>query len=345
MIKSIVTSRYAPIWVLSVLVLLVLGLVLVSLSMGRFAIPLGDLVQILTGHPLDPGYSPPAVLETVVFNVRIPRILAALFVGLALAVAGTAYQALFRNPMVSPDILGASSGAGFGAALAILLSFPAGWISLSSFLFGLAAVGLTWSLGSLVARGNNATLVLVLTGMVVASLFAAFISMTKFVADPYNKLPAITFWLMGGLSSIGYGDLVLSVVPLVLGLVPLVAVRWRLNVLTFGEEEALALGVNTKSLRLVVIVCSTLLTSAAVSMAGMVGWVGLVVPHLARMLVGPDCRVLLPASLLLGAGFLLGVDDIARCAFAMEIPLGILTALAGAPFFLFLLARGRKGWV
>jgi iron complex transport system permease protein len=330
--------------VLISLLIILLAEILLSLSVGRYSIPLGDLTQILTGPLFNKESSSSATMKTVVFNVRIPRICAALLVGLALAGAGTAYQALFRNPMVSPDILGASSGAGFGAAFAILSSFPAGLIQLSAFLCGLMAVLVTWIVGSTVSRGNSATLALVLTGMVVSSLFTAFISMTKFVADPYNKLPAITFWLMGGLSSIGYSELTLAGIPILAGLVPLAAVRWRLNVLSFGDEEARALGVNTKVLRLLVIVCSTLLSSAAVSAAGMVGWVGLVVPHLARMLVGPDCRILLPTSLLLGAGFLLLVDDIARCAFAMEIPLGILTALAGAPFFLLLIARGRKGW-
>jgi iron complex transport system permease protein len=327
------------------MLLATLGLTLLSLAMGRYGIPFSELGHILAGKAL--GWTPawPATMETVIFNVRLPRIAAALAVGAALAVAGSAYQALFRNPMVSPDILGASSGAGFGAALAILLSLPFGLVQFSSFAFGLGAVGLTWLVAALVARGNSATLVLVLTGMVVSALFAAFISLTKFVADPYSKLPAITFWLMGGLGAIGPGELFAALVPMVLGLLPLAAVRWRLNVLAFGDEEARSMGIDTTRLRLVVIVCSTLLTSAAVSVAGMVGWVGLVIPHLARMVVGPDCRVLLPASLLIGAAFMLGVDDIARCAFAMELPLGILTALVGAPFFVFLLLRGRKGWL
>jgi len=326
-------------------------LILISLSLGRFYVPVTKIPVILGKSLLSrfgwiisaTGIDP--IMETVILNVRLPRILAALFVGAALSVAGCSYQALFRNPMVSPDILGASSGAGFGAAMAILLSFPLGLIQLSSFGFGLAAVALTWLIGSVVSRGNNATMVLVLTGMVVGSLFAAFISLTKYVADPYSKLPAITFWLMGGLTSVSLSDLCMALVPMLLGLLPLIALRWRLNVLAFGDEEARAMGINTRQLRFVIIVCSTLLTSAAVSIAGMVGWVGLIIPHLARMLVGPDCEVLLPTSFLIGAAFMLGVDDIARCAFPMELPLGILTALVGAPFFIFLLLRGRKGWI
>lgn len=325
-------------------------LVLVSLSLGRFYVPVTKIPVIL-GKSLFAifGWTVPStnidpVMETVIMNIRLPRILAALFVGAALSVAGCSYQSLFRNPMVSPDILGASSGAGFGAALAILISLPFAMVQLSSFCFGLGAVLISWAVARAVDRGNSGTLALVLTGMVVSSLFSAFISITKFLADPNSKLPAITFWLMGGLSSVKAGDFLMAAIPMTLGMVPLFALRWRLNVLSFGEDEARTLGVNTGRLRFVVIVCSTLLSSAAVSIAGMVGWVGLVVPHLARMLVGPDCKILIPVSLLIGASFMLGVDDLARCLFSLELPLSILTALVGAPFFLILLMRGRKGW-
>jgi len=335
-------------WISSgMLLALFLGLVfitLVSLGLGRYSIALPDLLGVLFKPIFGFEGDWPQAMLTVVYNVRIPRIAAALLVGAALAAAGTAYQSLFRNPMVSPDILGSSSGAGFGAAVAILLSVPAGFIQVSSFAFGLGAVALAWFIASFVSRDGSATLVLVLAGMVVSSLFSAFTSMTKYLADPYSKLPAITFWLMGGLSSVGSQDLLTAIIPMLMGLIPLLAIRWRLNVLAFGDEEAKAMGINTKYLRLLVIVCSTLLTSSAVSIAGLVGWVGLVVPHLARMMFGPDCRILLPASVLLGAGFMLLVDDIARCAFPMEIPLGILTSLLGAPFFIFLLLQGKKGW-
>jgi iron complex transport system permease protein len=316
-------------------------LALVSLSMGRFGVPLSAIPRILF-HP-DLVDNP--VFSTVILNVRVPRVLAALLVGASLAVAGSSYQALFRNPMVSPDILGASAGSGFGACLAILLGQSFFTVQLTAFCFGLLSVLVSWAIARAVSGANSGTLSLVLTGMVVSSLFTAFISITKYLADPESKLPAITFWLMGGLSSVKSEDLLFAALPMLLGIIPLLALRWRLNVLSFGDDEARSLGVNTGRLRLAVIVSSTLLTSSAVSVAGMVGWVGLVVPHLARMLVGPDCRMLIPVSLFIGAGFMLVVDDIARCLFPLELPLGILTALVGAPFFLVLLVRGRKGWV
>jgi iron complex transport system permease protein len=266
-------------------------------------------------------------------------------VGAALSVAGATYQGLFKNPMVSPDILGASAGAGFGAAFGILLSFNALGIQISAFLFGLAAVTITYLISMIIGRGNNATLVLVLTGMVVAALFSSFISITKYVADPYEKLPAITFYLMGGLDSVSMNDIKILTIPLLVGTIPLVLLRWQLNVLSFGDEESKSLGIDTSKLRVIIILCSTLITAGAVSISGMIGWIGLIIPHIARMVVGPNFKVLIPASLFIGGTFLLLVDDIARCAFSMEIPLGILTSLIGAPFFIYLLIKGGRGWV
>lgn len=284
-------------------------------------------------------------METVLFQVRIPRILAGIMVGAALAVSGAAYQGLFKNPMVSPDILGASAGAGFGAAIAILLSLGASGIEVFSFLFALAAVAITYVAASVIGRRNNPILVLVLTGMVVAAMFSSFVSITKYVADTDNKLPAITFWLMGGLSSTSMADIKTMVIPFVLGVIPIFLLRWKLNVLSFGEEEAKAMGVDTQKMRLVIIACSTLLTAAAVSIGGMIGWIGLIIPHIARILVGPNYKALIPASLLSGSIFLLLIDDVARSAFPVEIPLGILTSLIGAPFFLYLLFKGKKAWI
>lgn len=318
--------------------------VLVSFLLGRFDIGVLELLRLLAVPFTGPHAGVADSTATVVYSVRVPRIGAAVLVGAALAVSGSAYQGLFRNPMVSPDILGTAAGAGLGATLAILADMPPLAIQFAAFVCGLLAVGLTWTIAATVARGTHAALVLVLSGMVVASLFMACISIAKYLADPFAKLPAITFWLMGGLASVGLGDLRLALLPAVVGFIPLVLLRWRINVLSFGEEEARALGIDTTRLRLAVVVCTTLLTSAAVSLAGMVGWVGLVVPHLARMLVGPDYRQLLPASLLLGGVFMLGVDNVARTAFAMEIPLGILTSLVGAPFFIALLLRGKLHW-
>lgn len=330
---------------MSVLVLLLLLTVFASLAIGRYMISLQQFIQMVGVRIFGWKLSIPQTLNTVIFAVRVPRIFAAMLVGGALSISGAAYQGLFRNPMVSPDILGAAAGAGFGAAIAILLSFSMVGIQLSAFVFGLIAVALTYFLSAMISRGNNAVLVLVLTGMVVSTLFSSFISMIKYVADPYSKLPAITFWLMGGLSSVGAKDNLIVLAPMLLGAIPLMLLRWKLNVLSFGEEEAKSLGVDTSKLRLIVIVCSTLLTAAAVSISGMVGWIGLIIPHLARMIVGPNYKMLLPASMLIGTTFLLLVDDIARSAFAMEIPLGILTALIGAPFFIYLLIKGKKGWL
>lgn len=316
---------------------------LLSFMFGRYPIRPGELFAVLAGKAfgLPRTWSP--TLETVIFNVRLPRILCSLMVGAALAASGATYQGIFRNPMVSPDILGAAAGAGFGAALAILLSFSVVGIELMSFAFGLFAVLATIGVSRVVGRGSG-VMALVLTGMVVQSLFSAFTSMAKFVADPNNKLPEITFWLMGGLSSARRKEVWMLLAPFLLGAVPLVLLSWKMNVLSFGDEEAQALGLDTRRSRAAMILASTLLTSSAIAVAGMVGWVGLIIPHLVRIVVGPNHRILLPASILAGSAFMAAIDGIARTAFPMEIPLGILTAILGAPFFMFLLAKGRHQW-
>jgi iron complex transport system permease protein len=314
-----------------------LATVCFSLMVGRYHVPFSTWWQMLTA-PRDSG-----VAGTVLLAVRLPRIVAGVLIGGGFAAAGAAYQGLFRNPMVSPDILGASAGAGFGAAIAILLGFNVFAVQLSSFLWGLLAVILAYSIASRMRGGGDPVLVLVLAGIVVGSIFTALVALTKSVADPENKLPAITFWLMGSLSGINVKSMsLLLLVPV--GIVPLLLLRWRLNVLAFGEEEASVLGIDTRRTRLMIVLCATLLTASAVSTAGLVGWVGLMIPHFARMFVGPNYKVLLPASLLMGATYLVVVDDLARASFATEVSLGILTALVGAPFFLWLLLRARKGW-
>lgn len=320
----------------------------VSICFGRYGVSLpqvvsslGEFIQHLAaGQELKFDSSE----TSVVVNLRLPRILAAVLVGAALATAGASYQGVFCNPMVSSDILGASAGAGFGASFAILLGAPSVVIQLAAFVGGMVAVGLTYAIGTAVGGRFTATLSLVLAGIVIQALFQAFVGCAKYLADPYSQLPEITFWLMGSLSTVNFGDIAAIVVPLIVGLAVLIALRWRINVLSLGEEEASALGVDTKRLRLVIIVCATLVTGSAVSVAGQVGWIGLVVPHLSRMLVGPNYRHLLPASLLMGGSFLLIVDDVARSVMQAEIPLGILTAVIGAPLFVFLLLKGRKGW-
>ncbi|MBK0400428.1 iron ABC transporter permease [Limibaculum sp. M0105] len=280
---------------------------------------------------------------TVVLSIRLPRVAAALLVGGALAAAGASYQTLFRNPLVSPDILGVSAGAGLGAVLGIFLSLPVAAIQGMAFLGGLGAVALV-ALVAAAVRNADQTLVLVLTGVVVGALAGAATSLLKVLADPYDQLPAITFWLLGSLAAVTAEDMLPALPVVLVGLVPLVALRWRINVLSLGDEEARALGVEAGRLRLLVIAAATLVTASVVSLAGVVGWVGLVIPHLARMLVGPGFGLLLPVSAAIGAGYLLVVDTLARSATSTEIPLGVLTAVIGAPFFIGLLARGRRGW-
>jgi iron complex transport system permease protein len=319
-----------------------IGGLLAAFTVGRYPVGLGDLVGVLAkalGHRVD--ISP--AIETVVLQVRGPRVLAAVLVGAALALAGTAFQGLFRNPLVSPDILGASSGAALGAVIGIYLSFGVFAIQAVAFLGGLVAVAAVYVIGSAV-RSRDPILVLVLTGVVVGSLFGAGVGLVKYLADPYNQLPAMTFWLLGSLSATTAPDLIPLLGPIALGALVLIALRWRMNVMSLPEEEARALGVATGRLRVAIIAAATLVTSASVAAAGIIGWVGLVVPHLARSLVGPDFARLLPASAILGGGYLLLIDTLARTMAQVEIPLGILTAVIGTPFFIWLLASVQKTW-
>lgn len=317
------------------LVVLLAAVLLFSLALGRYEFSFAELQALFSGA------ADPTTLN-VLLHLRLPRILGAALVGAMLAGAGCAYQGLFRNPMVSPDLLGASAGAGFGAALGLLLSLGGGGVQICAFVSGCVAVAASYLLSQKVSRGMNAILILVLCGIVVQQLFTAFTSAVKYVADPNSQLPEITFWLMGGLSNVYEDDLPWLVIPLLLGGGALMALRWRINVMALGDEEALSLGVDVKRTRLAVVLAATLITSAAVSIAGMVGWVGLIIPHLARFLVGPDHRVLVPASFLLGGSFLLLVDDVCRSIYTTEIPLSILTAIIGAPLFVYLIYRQRK---
>lgn len=332
-------------WIMGLLIVLLLSALLISFTIGRYGLSLSDIMHLFYCKLVGTAPNTPEMVESVLFKVRIPRVVAAILVGGALAVSGAAYQGLFKNPMVSPDILGASAGAGFGAAIGILYSFGAVGIQANAFIFGIAAVMLAYFISSVVSRGKDAILILVLTGIVVSALFSSFITLIKYVADTDAKLPEITYWLMGGLSATNINDVKMIILPLLIGMLPLVLLRWRLNVMVFGEEEARSMGIETAQMRLIVITAATLLTAASVAVAGIVGWVGLVIPHLARMIAGPNYKTLVPASFLLGGIFLLIVDNVARCLFTMEIPLGILTSIIGAPFFIYLLMKRKKGWV
>lgn len=279
---------------------------------------------------------------TVIYDVRLPRILAAVLVGAGLSLSGAAFQGIFRNPLVSPYVLGVSSGAGFGAALGIMLSLNIFLIQAMAFFCGLTAVGLAVWLSSLYRRPSE--IVMVLAGMIIGSFFSSLISFIKYIADPYEALPAIVFWLMGSFASVRAGDLLLLAPIIVIASVILLLLRWKVNVLSLGDEEAEVLGVDSKKTKGIIIVCVTFISGAAVSLCGIIGWVGLVVPHVARMSVGPDHRWVLPVSCLIGAIYLLIIDDVARTLTGAEIPLGILTGMIGAPFFAYLLTRKEVGW-
>jgi iron complex transport system permease protein len=335
-------TRSAAPGLLIAFAVLVVGL-LVAFTVGRYPVSLGDVWAVIFGKVTGNSTRVPGAVENVIWQVRGPRVLAAALVGAALAVAGTAFQGLFRNPLVSPDILGASSGAALGAVLGIFFSLGVFAIQALAFVGGLIAVAAVYAIGSAV-RARDPVLVLVLTGVVIGSLLGAGVGLVKYLADPYNQLPAMTFWLLGSLAATTVADLVPLFGPVAIGTAVLVALRWRMNVMSLPEEEARALGVPTGPLRIAIVAAATLVTSASVATAGIIGWVGLVMPHLARSLVGPDFARLIPAAALLGGGFLLMIDSLARTMAPIEVPLGILTALIGTPFFIWLLASVSKTW-
>jgi len=310
--------------------------VLAALSVGRFPIAPSALPALLLGTAEGPQ-------ALVFWNIRAPRVAAAMLTGAALAAAGAAFQGMFRNPLASPDLLGVSAGASLGAVLGIFLGLPVAAVQGLAFAAGIAAVGAVTAIAASVRGQGDPVLVLILAGIALGALVGAAISLLKILADPYNQLPAITFWLLGTLSATTRGDLAAAAPPALVGLVLLFLLRWRLNLLTLGEDEARALGVNTTLLRAAAVSGATLATASVTAMAGAVGWIGLVVPHMARLLGGPDLRRLVPLSMLLGAAFLLAVDTVARTLTRVEVPLGILTAALGTPLFLWLLARARRG--
>jgi iron complex transport system permease protein len=316
-------------------------LVLVAFAVGRFPVTPHDLLSLVWAKLVGAPSGVPDVVQTVLLRVRGPRIAAATLVGAALAGAGAAYQGLFRNPLVSPDILGASSGAALGAVLGIYLSLGVVAIQALAFVGGLVAVAVVYSIGSSFRR-TDPVLVLVLAGIVIGTLLGSCVALMKYLADPYNQLPAMTFWLLGSLAAITPADLVAVLPGIVIGVGPLLLLRWRMNVMTLGDEEAQSLGVDTRRLRLVVISAATLMTASVVAVSGVIGWVGLIVPHLARLLVGPDFRRLLPGAMLLGAAYLLAIDTLARTMARIEIPIGVLTAVVGTPVFIWLLATTRR---
>ncbi len=337
------STRFLPSLIVAASALVVLVLVVTAFAVGRYPVSMPDLLRVLWAWASGGVSGLDATVEAVVLQIRGPRILAALLVGAALAAAGAAYQSLFRNPLVSPDILGVSAGAAVGAVLGIFLSLGVMMIQSMAFAGGLLAVGMVYFVAKSV-RGHDPLLVLVLAGVVLGALLGACVALMKYLADPYNQLPAITFWLLGSLASTDARDMWAAAPLLLIGLLPLWLLRWRINVLSLDDEEARALGVPTARIRIAVIVGATLMTSAAVAISGVIGWIGLVIPHFARLLTGPDFTRLLPVSVLLGAGFLVAVDTLARTIASIEVPLGVLTAFVGTPLFLWQLATARRSW-
>jgi iron complex transport system permease protein len=335
------TRRFLPGLIIA-LGVLALGL-LVAFTVGRYPVTLAELIEVLVSRLTGRATTVAPAVENVVLLVRGPRVVAAVLVGGALAVAGTAFQGLFRNPLVSPDILGASSGAALGAVLGIYFSLGVIGIEGLAFAGGLVAVAAVYMIGSLL-HSRDPILVLVLTGVVVGALLGAGVGLVKYLADPYNQLPAMTFWLLGSLAATTVSDLLPLTGPVAVGTIVLIALRWRLNVMSLPEDEARALGLATGPFRIAIVAAATLVTSASVATSGIIGWVGLVVPHLARALVGPDFPRLIPTAALLGGGYLLFIDTLARTAAPVEIPLGILTAVIGTPFFIWLLAGMQRTW-
>ena len=332
-------TKKRPAWgvVAAALAVALAAALLGSVVLGRY--PIGDRAFFgIVGSrfwDIEPFWAP--VQEALLLQHRLPRILLACLVGCSLSAAGAAYQGVFQNPMAAPDILGASSGAAFGAALAILLNLGSSMIVVFAFSASILTVATVIYIGNR-ARGKR-ILGLVLAGIMVGSLVSSGTSFLKMVADPQDQLPAITYWLMGSLNGTTPKQVGFAVVPMAMGLIPLHLLRWRINILTMGDEQAHAMGVNVRRLRITVIFCATLVTAASVAVSGVIGWVGLVIPHLARKLVGDNYTGLMPVCMLLGALFLLLVDDVSRNLLATEIPIGILTSFLGAPFFLYLITK------
>ena len=325
-----------------IFILLPIFLFLLSLGIGQYKINSKEIIFIILKQffPIKPTWS--AITENLIIQVRMPRIIATMIVGSSLAVSGVVFQGLFKNPLASPYTLGVSNGSSFGAALAILI-FPNNFfIQLLALLFGIIAVLATFIIGG---KNRNSTVTLVLGGIITGSFFSALVSLIKFVADPFEKLPTIVFWLMGSLATINNTKLLMSIPLFIIGLTGILFYRWRINVLSIGDEEAMSYGIDVKKDRFFIILFATILTSNAVSMSGVIGWIGLVIPHFTRVLVGSDFRKSIPLCISLGASYLLLIDNICRTLSKVEIPLGVVTALIGTPFFAYFILRERIKWI
>lgn len=325
--------------ILLILFVLLLMAIIVSIVLGRYPISLKELLGIawskLPFTDIEPFWT--LTQEALFLNHRIPRILLSCMVGCCLSTAGACYQGVFQNPMAAPDILGASSGAALGASFAIILGYMNLVISGLAFVFSLGTVVLVIFVGNR-ARGNR-VVGLILAGVMISSLVSSCTSFIKLIADTEDQLPAITYWLMGSFNGANMNDIKLAAIPMVIGLIPIFTLRWKINILSLGDEEARTLGINAKHLRVIIIICSALITAASVAVSGIIGWVGLVIPHMARRVVGNDYKKLIPVTMLFGAVFMLLVDNICRNVWVTDLPIGILTSFVGAPFFIYLITK------
>jgi iron complex transport system permease protein len=318
---------------------------LVSLALGKYPVAISDIYCFLSSrlfhtHSLAPDKQ--MLLQNLLINIRLPRIIAAVLIGASLAVSGASFQAMFVNPLVSPGLLGVLAGASFGAAFGMI--FSKSWFAVQAFSLSFGFMAVIIAVGIAKIHKGNSILLLILGGVISGSLFTALLSVIKYIADPYNQLPAITPWLMGGLTLINMETLKFAAIPQIAGICMIILLSGYLNALSMGDEEARALGVPVEKVRMLLIFLSTMISAITVVMAGMIGWVGLIIPHITRMLVGPDNKKLIPACALIGASYLVLVDDVSRMMFNVEIPLGITTSLIGIPFFVIILKNARKGW-
>ncbi len=332
------TARFRVVVLLSIIALVVVFAA--SLAIGQYGVPFWDTFRIVLANifPIEATWD--SIQEAVVMTLRFPRTIAAIIIGGALALSGATYQSIFKNPMVSPDLLGVSAGACVGAAIAMLMNQGSAVIQLGAFAGGIIAVAITTAIPRLIR--NESTTVLVLSGIVIASLMSSIMSIIKFIADTETQLPEITYWMMGSFAYVTIKDM-LPVLPTIL--IPLIItllMRYRLNVLSLGDNEAKSLGINLRTTRGLFILCSTLITASCVCLSGTIGWVGLVIPHAARMLIGSDNKKMLPLAMIIGGIFMLIIDILCRTLTSAELRLGILTGIIGAPFFIFILAKQRR---
>ncbi len=335
-----VRNKEIDIKIFLVLILIPIISALVCIGFGRYSISVPETVKVLLNGIN--SYASDEMAYSVIFNVRLPRILLSMLVGAGLACAGAAFQGLFTNPLATPDTLGVASGASFGAVFAMMFDANLIVVQIMALIFGLIACLITYNISKI--KGKSTIVMIVLAGMVVSAMFQAFVSLLKYVADPQDKLPSITYWLMGSMSGATYKTLILGAPFIIIGTLMIFILRWRLNILSLNEDEAKSMGINIKIMRFLIILSASLITSSAVSMCGQVGWVGLLIPHLARMLMGSNNKTVIPISISLGATFMLVIDTFARSATSAEIPLSILTAIIGAPFFIGLLRKTGGAW-